>query len=131
MKRFVTATVLVIATAASAIAQTTPSQPTPPAMSPDAPKTTDVPRTPAAPSVSPSTSSGTSATPADKSALGGPVPGANSFTEGQAKSRFENNGFTNVTGLKKDDNGVWRGTAQKDGKSQSVSLDYQGNVVAQ
>jgi hypothetical protein len=42
---------------------------------------------------------------------GAPVAGANSFTEGQAKSRIEARGFTNVTGLKKDSDGVWRGTA--------------------
>ena len=27
-----------------------------------------------------------------------PVPGANSFTEGQAKSKIESQGFTNVSG---------------------------------
>ena len=59
-----------------------------------------------------------------------PVAGANSFTEGQAKSRLESNGFSNVGELKKDDNGVWRGKAMKDGKSVNVSLDFQGNVVA-
>ena len=42
---------------------------------------------------------------------GAPVAGANSFTEGQAKSRIEARGFTNVAGLKKDSDGVWRGTA--------------------
>ena len=61
---------------------------------------------------------------------GAPVAGANSFTEGQAKSRIESNGFSNVSDLKKDDSGVWRGKAQKDGKSVNVSLDFQGNVVA-
>lgn len=61
---------------------------------------------------------------------GAPVAGANSFTEGQAKSRIEANGFSNVSDLKKDDSGVWRGKAQKDGKSTEVSLDFQGNVVA-
>ena len=61
---------------------------------------------------------------------GAPVAGANSFTEGQAKSRIEAFGFANVSGLKKDDSGVWRGKAMKDGKSIDVSLDFQGNVVA-
>ena len=61
---------------------------------------------------------------------GAPVAGANSFTEGQAKSRIEFHGFSNVTDLKKDDSGVWRGRAMKDGKSVAVSLDFQGNVVA-
>lgn len=35
-----------------------------------------------------------------------PVAGANSFTEGQAKSKIEDAGYTNVTSLKKDDSGV-------------------------
>ncbi len=61
---------------------------------------------------------------------GAPVAGANSFTEGQAKSRIEQGGFGGVSDLKKDDAGVWRGKATKDGKSVEVSLDFQGNVVA-
>lgn len=60
-----------------------------------------------------------------------PVAGANSFTEGQARSRIEEKGFGQVTGLKKDDKGVWHGSAMKDGKSVSVALDYQGNIVTQ
>jgi opacity protein-like surface antigen len=58
-----------------------------------------------------------------------PVAGANSFTEGEAKSRIEKMGFANVSDLKKDDNGVWRGKAMKDGRAVAVSLDYQGNVI--
>src|SRR4051794_25035751 len=61
---------------------------------------------------------------------GAPVAGANSFTEGQAKSRIEANGYTDVSGLKKDDAGVWRGSASKGGKSMNVSVDFQGNVVS-
>jgi putative membrane protein len=61
----------------------------------------------------------------------GPVPGANSFTEGQAKSRIESQGFTNVSGLAKDDQGVWRGKASKDGKNVNVALDFHGDVFAQ
>ena len=59
-----------------------------------------------------------------------PVAGRNSFTEGQAKSKIEGAGYTNVSELKKDDNGVWRGKAMKNGKSVDVSLDFQGNVVS-
>src|SRR5436190_10072968 len=59
-----------------------------------------------------------------------PVSGANSFTEGQAKSRIESSGYTNISGLQKDDQGVWRGTAMKDGRQVNVSVDFQGNVVA-
>lgn len=57
-----------------------------------------------------------------------PVAGANSFTEGQAKSKIEDAGYSGVTELKKDDNGVWRGKATKGGSSQNVSVDFQGNV---
>jgi hypothetical protein len=62
---------------------------------------------------------------------GAPVAGANSFTEGQAKSRIEAHGFTSVGQLKKDRDGVWRGTATQSGKSVKVSVDFQGNVVNQ
>jgi hypothetical protein len=57
-----------------------------------------------------------------------PVAGRNSFTEGQAKSKIEKAGFTNVSALKKDDNGVWRGKANKGGSSTDVSVDFEGNV---
>jgi hypothetical protein len=57
-----------------------------------------------------------------------PVAGRNSFTEGQAKSKIEEAGYTNVTELKKDDAGVWRGKASKGGSTAAVSVDFQGNV---
>ena len=58
-----------------------------------------------------------------------PVPGANSFTEGQAKSKIESNGFTEVSNLKKDSNGVWTGSAKKAGNKVNVKVDFQGNVT--
>ena len=58
-----------------------------------------------------------------------PVPGANSFTEGQAKSRIEGAGYTEVSGLRKDNNGVWIGSAKKGGQSVTVKVDFQGNVT--
>ena len=66
----------------------------------------------------------------DKPQPASPVAGRNSFTQGEAKSRIEDKGFTNIRGLQKDDSGVWRGEATKDGNTVQVSLDYQGNVVA-
>jgi hypothetical protein len=60
---------------------------------------------------------------------GAPVAGRNSFTEAQARSRIEAAGFTNVSDLAKDSDGVWRGKAAKSGKTTTVSLDYQGNVT--
>src|ERR1700751_4052617 len=58
-----------------------------------------------------------------------PVSGRNSFTEGEAKSRIEKMGFSDTSNLHKDEQGVWRGRAMKDGKTVDVSLDYQGNVI--
>lgn len=58
-------------------------------------------------------------------------PGANSFTEGQARSRIEAQGFTNVVDLRKDEQGIWRGKATRDGQSVNVMLDYRGNVASQ
>jgi len=57
-----------------------------------------------------------------------PVKGANSFTRAEAKKQIEAKGYTHVARLAKDKDGVWRGTAQKDGASGPVSVDYQGNV---
>jgi hypothetical protein len=57
-----------------------------------------------------------------------PVAGRNSFTEGQAKSRIEAAGYSNVSGLQKDNDGVWRAKASKGGHQAEVSLDFQGNV---
>lgn len=62
---------------------------------------------------------------------GAPVPGANSFTEGQARDRIQEKGFTQVNALSLDSKGVWRGKGMKNGQSVDVSMDYQGNVVPQ
>ncbi|WP_159997560.1 PepSY domain-containing protein [Roseomonas sp. 18066] len=59
-----------------------------------------------------------------------PVAGSNSFTEAQARGRIEAAGFTQVEALKKDEQGVWRGQAMRDGKPEQVGLDFQGQVVA-
>ncbi len=82
-----------------------------------APRTNPYPNTPAV--VTPRTP-----TPAQ------PAAGANSFTEAQAKSRIESNGYSAVSGLAKDKDGVWRGKATKGGVTHEVALDYQGNVTA-
>ncbi|HEX3861095.1 MAG TPA: hypothetical protein VHY35_05330 [Stellaceae bacterium] len=58
-----------------------------------------------------------------------PVKGSNSFTETEAKSRIAKQGFTDISDLKKDSAGVWRGHAMKAGQRVDVSLDFQGNVV--
>ncbi len=61
---------------------------------------------------------------------GAPLKGANSFTEGQAKDRaMGHGGVESVSGLKKDDDGIWRGTGTLDGKTVEIAVDYKGNVV--
>lgn len=76
------------------------------------------------------TSSTTPAVTTTDTSNAAPVPGANSFTEDQAKSRIQKAGYSEVSALTKDDQGIWRGQASKDGKTSAVALDYQGNVVA-
>ena len=56
--------------------------------------------------------------------------GANSFTEGQAKSRLDSAGYSNITNLAKDKDGIWRGRAVHGGSAVGVAVDYKGNVVA-
>lgn len=116
----------------AAVAQTTaapvPARPVPAQTAPMA----TTPMTPAQTSAGKSTSSAPAAvsTADNPRTTAAPVAGANSFTESQARVRLQEKGFGNVSNLKKDDKGVWRATAMKDGKSAPVSLDYQGNVVS-
>ncbi|MXP64893.1 hypothetical protein E0493_16190 [Roseomonas sp. M0104] len=58
-----------------------------------------------------------------------PVAGANSFTEGQARDRIAAAGYTDIQGLKKDEQGVWRGQAMQNGQRVDVGLDFKGQVV--
>ncbi|MET0430351.1 MAG: PepSY domain-containing protein [Microvirga sp.] len=68
---------------------------------------------------------------ADSPGSTGPLePGANSFTEGQARSRLEAQGLGNVTDLRKDEQGIWRGKATRNGRTVSVGIDYKGTVQA-
>lgn len=60
-----------------------------------------------------------------------PLPGANSFTENQARERITKAGFEDVGQLKKDDQGIWRGQAKKSGQQVGIALDYRGNIVQQ
>ena len=122
MKATIAVALIALAMPVVAIAQTTAPSTTPPA-------TTTPPSTTTPPATNAPNNSAVN-TPS-KPMAGAPVAGANSFTEGQAKSRIEGQGFSNVTDLKKDDQGIWRAKAMKDGTSKSVSLDFQGNVVAQ
>ena len=137
----------VVAVAASLLAGQAFAQYTSPSNAPadvQAPKTESAPaapRTENAPTAAPQTDARQGApaaegpqNPAIRTEEGNnasrPVAGANSFTEGEAKSRIEARGFSNVSELKKDDQGIWRGKAEQNGRMVSVALDYQGNVFA-
>ena len=40
-------------------------------------------------------------------------------------------GLSPSSALAKDEKGIWRGTAQKDGTTVNVAVDFKGNVVSQ
>ena len=61
---------------------------------------------------------------------GAPVTGSNSFTQAQALDRIGKSGFMAISGLKIDDQGIWRASGLQGGKAMSVALDFKGNVVA-
>jgi len=128
--------------AGTAVAQTTaPARPTPGTTAPGA--TSVVPMSGVNPNtgVTPSTgvvdrNTGTAAAAGDRNQAVAttnanapqPARGRNSFSQGEARRRIERTGFQQVTGLHKDNAGVWRGTAMRDGASVPVWLDYKGNV---
>ena len=78
-----------------------------------------------------SPSAGENAAVKNPASTGLPSKGANSFTKGQAAKRMEKAGYASVTGLTKDKDGLWHGSAMKDGKTVDVSLDFKGNVNTQ
>ena len=57
-----------------------------------------------------------------------PARGRNSFTETQAQGRIAKAGYSQVSRLVKDRNGVWQGTAMRGRARVHVALDYKGNV---
>jgi hypothetical protein len=59
-----------------------------------------------------------------------PVPGANSFSEGQARTLIESQGYADVSPLTNDRQGIWHGTAKKGGNKVHVSVDFKGHVTA-
>lgn len=59
-----------------------------------------------------------------------PIPGANSFAEPQARSLIESKGFSQVSPLVNDSQGIWRGTAMNGTQKVGVSVDFKGNVTA-
>lgn len=60
------------------------------------------------------------------------TPGANSFTEGQAREAIEKQGYVVSGALTQDDQGIWKGQATRSGgAAATVSVDYKGVVTAQ
>ncbi|UTP39213.1 hypothetical protein M9M90_18630 [Phenylobacterium sp. LH3H17] len=59
------------------------------------------------------------------------TPGANSFTEAQARGAIESAGYAEVSALTQNEQGLWQGTAKKGGAQKAVSVDYKGAVTAQ
>ena len=88
---------------------------------------TTSPTTPTTPATPAATPPAETTAPQQKPLL----PGANSFTESQARDVMEKAGFQDVKELKKDEQGIWRGQASKSGQQVGVALDYRGNVVQQ
>jgi hypothetical protein len=68
----------------------------------------------------PATSASTEATTAVK---------GNLFTEQQARQHLSHLGYTGISNLTKDENGVWRGSATKDGNTRTVAVDVKGAVA--
>ena len=60
---------------------------------------------------------------------GAAVPGANSFTRIAGAQPVDQHGYSNVSTLKKGNDGIWRGTAMKNGSSVQVSVDYKGDIA--
>ena len=50
-------------------------------------------------------------------------------SEGQARDRVLAWGATSISSLAKDPDGIWRGTAEWNGKPGQVAVDYKGNAV--
>jgi putative membrane protein len=48
-----------------------------------------------------------------------------------AQKRIERDGYTNIQNLAKGEDGLWRGTAQRDGTQVQVTVDRSGNVTVQ
>ena len=59
-----------------------------------------------------------------------PLPGANSYSESQARKLIESQGYSDVSALMNDREGIWRGTAKQGAAQVHVTVDYKGHVTA-
>ncbi|GGJ44729.1 hypothetical protein [Neoroseomonas lacus] len=117
MKSIFTATLLMGTAYFGSIAMAQAQVPTPPAATPSPPSTP--PRTAAAP-----------ASEANHIVAASELErGANSFTEGQARGRFEDAGFANIQNLMKDEAGFWRGRGMRNGATVDLAMDFRGRIA--
>jgi hypothetical protein len=60
------------------------------------------------------------------------LQGANSLDETQAKQRIEAKGYSKISGLRKDNRGIWHADATlRDGRRVEVILDLEGNIYSE
>lgn len=59
------------------------------------------------------------------------TPGANSFTEEQAREAIAKQGYTAIGTMSQNENGIWSAPATMAGVQSTVSVDYKGVVTAQ
>jgi hypothetical protein len=83
------------------------------------------------PSTSPSATPPAASSPDTTSQMAAPAPSKGVSSSKQVRHQLKTQGYTHVKGLKKDEQGVWHGTAKKDGNKVSLSVDAQGNVTEQ
>jgi hypothetical protein len=67
--------------------------------------------------------------PADRG-KGDLTPGQSPFSEAEARKRLEATGYKQLEGLRLDDKGVWRATANSGTQRVPVGLDAQGDIVS-
>ena len=60
-----------------------------------------------------------------------PEGGPTTFTEAQARARFEQAGYTELGDLRLESGGIWRAMGRRDGQMRQLGLDQRGNVRAE
>jgi hypothetical protein len=97
----------------------------------------NAPKNPCFSAVAPDQPCSTTVTPSSQALPPPPKPAAvtrpssdRAFTADQAKSQIEAEGYANISALRKDTRGIWRGKAVKDGAPVNVTLDAEGKVTS-
>ncbi len=110
-----------------------PSNPTSPCYSVGAPRTpcysAAEPDAPCSAATAPYPQASPSPTAARAKA--GQLPRTHAFTRDQATAQIVAKGYLKVSKLRRESNGEWHGTAEKDGVMRPITLDRDGNVTAE